>query len=75
MIPNTPELKDLRDRLYNWKFNSALECAIKTLEDLGDDQDNIAALARLFGNCGWIEGDMGVLISIAVHSLIGNDSD
>ena len=60
----------LKSRLFNWKFEQALQYVDGGV-DL-DDLEVIKALARLFGNCGWFEGDVGALVSVVVSSLIGN---
>ena len=51
--------KNLIGRIYNGKFNSAL----KYLE--GESKETVElvnTLARLFGNVGWLDGDLGYLL-------------
>lgn len=61
---------NLRGRLFNWKFGSAL----MYLE--GEDMEvvgNVRSLYRLFENCGHFEGDLGNLVRLAVLYLIGDE--
>lgn len=64
-----PEHQRLADRLVNWKFKSASEYAqILTLPD--GVQEQVESLNKMFGNCGWFEGDMGNLVEMAVYGLL-----
>lgn len=61
--------EDLTGRLENWKFESA-----KMYVDFDvsvDERLVIEALADTYGNCGWFEGSMGLIIGAAVEALIG----
>ena len=62
----------LKNRLENWKFKDAQKF-------LGGEPDPVAdivdALANNFGNSGWLEGDMGLIIQAAIDSLIGEAVD
>ena len=54
---------DLKGRLLNWKFRSAAE----HLEGESEETKTIVdALASCFGNCGWFEGDMGMIVGTLV---------
>lgn len=57
----------LKSRLENWKFKQALQYVDDSVSE--DEKNVIGTLARLFGDCGWLEGDVGTLISVAVRSL------
>lgn len=69
-----PERDDnLIGRLYNWKFSSA---AGLLREDHPEDvREQVATLARLFGNVGWLDGDIAVLIAATVRGLIGDQDE
>lgn len=70
---------EVAGRLYNWKFSQA-GAALDTQIAAGEvvptetERETIAALGRLFGNCGWFDGDMGVLVGTAVRSLTGEEA-
>jgi hypothetical protein len=52
----------------NYKF----EQACKYLEGSGlegEDRDLIEYLSNQYGNCGWIPGDVSVLINAALRSI------
>ena len=56
----------LHGRIENWKFDSAL----KYLD--GEPEYTVAliqALARVFGDCGWFDGDMGLIVCAACDRL------
>ena len=59
--------EELINRLYNWKFKSA----IKFLN--GEDEyvkDVVNTLNNLFGNCGWIlSGEMADMVEYALVSI------
>lgn len=63
--------KDLENRLYNWKFNSA----IRYLDDSVSEKDKeiIVALREMFGNSGWFDGTLGLLVNRVVNGLIGEN--
>ena len=56
----------LRSRLENWKFNQALSHLEGESREV---KDIVEALARSFGNCGWIEGDQGTIIGYALTAI------
>jgi hypothetical protein len=69
----------VKDRLYNWKFASACgllheQILAGDVTPTADEQDTIEALSRMFTNCGWFDGDFGVVVGVAVRSLIGEDA-
>ena len=56
----------LINRLINFKFRSAQ----KYLEGEDDDVVEVVnALATLFDNCGWIEGNMGIMIQCCIAKI------
>lgn len=62
----------LRSRIYNWKFEQAKQY----LEGENEEVVNIInSLSNMMGDCGWGDGDMGLLISIAVEHLIGPEEE
>jgi hypothetical protein len=62
------ENKDLRSRLSNWKFESAMNYLDGESEEVA-----VKTLDGLFGNCGWFWGNMGEVVGLAVLYLIGHD--
>lgn len=62
-----PENKDLRGRVHNWKFSSALLHLDGEAEDV---QITVQTLATMFGNVGWFEGTMATMVERAVNSLL-----
>lgn len=67
-IKPTAHSKDLVGRLRNCKFTQAKKYMKGQPKDV---QDCIRVLSRLFDNNGWLEGDMGVLLGMAVDLLVG----
>lgn len=65
----------VQNRLYNWKFGQAAEYYRQDDEGTEKEGALIEALARAFGDCGWFEGDMALLVSTAVSFLVGDDDD
>lgn len=64
--------EQLYNRLYNWKFEQALQY----LEDDKEDGAVVVltkSLAQAFGNCGWIDGDISEVIRYALNSIGVND--
>lgn len=62
---------ETKGRLYNCKFQKArLYLDDKVTEE---EHDVINALARTFGDVGWLDGNMDVLVSYIVSQLIGPD--
>lgn len=69
-VRETPEERMLRSRLINWKFKSAM----RYVSAFGDDSeavDLLEVLERIHGNSGWTQGDIAVLIGVAVDTLLG----
>jgi hypothetical protein len=62
----------LKSRLVNWKFSQALNHLDDELT--AGQRELIEALARLVGDSGWFEGDIGVLVALAVAALTGPES-
>ena len=60
----------LVSRLFNWKFTQATQCLAGQHIEVAE---TVRALSRMFGNCGWEDGDMGRVVSAAVRHLIGED--
>lgn len=63
----------LRSRLYNYKFASAR--GRLTGHEPKEVQNLVEALSVSFGNCGWIDGEMGVIIHHALDNLGVWDDD
>lgn len=60
------ENKRLISRLFNWKFGTALQY----LE--GEDEEVVIlvkALADTFDDCGWIDGNMGIIIQACLFRI------
>ena len=62
--------ENLRGRLYNFKFDSALQYLDGETDE---DKEVIEALARMFGNCAWMGGDIELVVSGCVFSLISGE--
>jgi hypothetical protein len=61
------ENEKLISRLENFKFTQAqnyLEGENEMVVDV------VNALASVFGNVGWMDGDMGTILSSAVYNII-----
>ena len=60
----------LVSRLRNWKFDSALRY-------VGGEEDAevVYALAESFGNSGWFDGSMGVIVGALVDLMTGGDDE
>jgi len=68
MLKQTADVDALRSRLQNWKFNSAkvyLKGQPREVKEL------VEVLARLLGNWGWMEGDLGLMVGAVVDKLLG----
>lgn len=61
-----PDLEDLISRLNNWKFAQALQYTNAETKNV----EVITALAMLFGNSGWFQGQIGILLDYVVEYLI-----
>jgi hypothetical protein len=68
-IRSTSASENLINRLENWKFESALKHLRGQPRAV---QSSVRALSRLLGNSGWLDGDIGELVTLAVEDLTGN---
>jgi hypothetical protein len=66
VIIDLPASKQLISRLVNWKFGQALAHVGGQPHDV---QDVINALATVFGDCGWFEGNMGIIVGAALEGI------
>lgn len=64
--------EEARDRILNWKFARAAEL-LDNANASQAESELIAALARTFGDSGWFEGDVGLLVGVAVETLLVAD--
>ena len=63
---NQVKNEELKERLFNWKFESAL----KYLDGETEEVFNIVkALADMFGNVGWFEGSLAIIVAQALESI------
>lgn len=62
--------KELASRLINYKFKSALQYLEGEKEET---KDLVNFLAKLYGNVGWILGDMAILIDNALENIQATD--
>src|SRR5262245_28641715 len=60
------QIDSLHNRLENWKFQQATRY-LKGIR--GEDRDLVEALSRMFGDVGWFEGDMGIIIEAALSHI------
>jgi len=66
--------KKIQNRLFNWKFNSALYYVDDNVTR--EELQVIDALAAEFGNCGWGQnGEAGRRIESILLPLIGPNED
>lgn len=66
------ENEDLIGRLSNWKFESAK----RYLEgEHGKVKGIVLCLADMFGDVGWFDGSMHVIVRATVELLIGVEED
>jgi len=59
---------NVRGRLQNWKFGQALVACDGTEEK--EYRHKIDLLARLFGDVGWFDGDLGELVDWTVMQML-----
>lgn len=61
--------EQLVNRLENWKFYDAYAIAKQVPFNAEHEvvKDIIGSLSRLYGNCGWFEGEVGCLIGRIVY--------
>ena len=76
MIPKSKYTEKLIGRISNWKFQEAREALHalpkpEQMKILQSDRDLIGALAASVANCGWFDGNIGIIIGVAVDKLIG----
>jgi hypothetical protein len=65
---DAPQAARLRGRLHNGKFATAAD----HLEGQPPEVVSLVrSLAAMFGNTGWILGDMGVVVDAALRSIEG----
>jgi hypothetical protein len=58
--------EQLESRLRNWKFSSAMNY----VKGEGEKTERIVyVLASLFGNVGYMDSDLGVLVETALESI------
>lgn len=72
-IPS-PVPEPLAGRLFNWKFDSA----VQRLDEggwTGPRADLVRALGALYGNSGWFEGAAGDLVSASLRVMGVDDED
>jgi len=65
-IVTTPSSEKLISRLANWKFCQALSHLKGQPQDVCDV---IQSLGDTFGDCGWFEGRMGIIIGAALEGI------
>lgn len=67
----------VQSRLYNWKFSSA-QCQLRVDDYEGvteDERESIAALARVFGDCGYFYGELANVVRGCVAWLLSQPLD
>ena len=62
------------DRLHNWKFEQAQEY-LGDAEPTDRERELVDALAAVFGDSGWLDGELGVIVSAAVGTLIPDEQE
>lgn len=54
-------------RLANWKFAQAQDALSRQSQEATDEERMVvAALASAFGNSGWFDGSMGIIVNAAL---------
>lgn len=62
-------MEDVAGRLENWKFSQAL--AALNADDATETEIHIiGSLSRMFGNVGWFDGEMSVIVATVVEYLL-----
>jgi hypothetical protein len=56
----------LYSRLAHWKFRQALAYV---QDEPAERREAVEALARLFGDVGWFDGDIGHVVRLALCAL------
>jgi hypothetical protein len=69
-IKPTETSDKLIGRIKNAKFESALQYMKGQPRDI---QQCLRSLNRLHGNSGWVMGDYGTLLGLAIDALIGSE--
>jgi hypothetical protein len=62
------------DRLENWKFDQARKCLDES-EPTDTERELVEALAAVFGNSGWLFGQIEIIVGAAVGTLIGDGEE
>ena len=65
----------IKSRLNNWKFQTALNYLATDANCTDNELELITALARVFGNVGWFEGDMSTIVSAALQTLLRGNQE
>jgi len=60
--------EELKSRLHNWKFESAMGC-IDSTKEADEVVNTVEALAKVFGNVGWFGGALAIIIGQALESI------
>ena len=62
--------EECKNRLENWKFDQAKEYLADS-NPTDREQELVDALAAVFGNGGWLFGQIEIIVGAAVETLIG----
>lgn len=57
------------ERMLNWKFTQALSAMPSTVS--AETSCTVEALSAVFGDVGGFDGEMGMVVTAAVASVIG----
>jgi hypothetical protein len=63
-----------KGRIHNWKFERARDYLAES-EPTNRERELVDALATVFGNSGWLFGEMATIVGAAVKELIGEEGD
>ena len=66
---------EVKDRLYNWKFEQAWRRLTHGDDSSAPTEDEAAlveALSDMLGNPGWFEGNLGTVIDAALAPIAGS---
>jgi hypothetical protein len=64
--------EECADRLYNWKFEQALDYLGGATSG---ERQLVEALSATFGNSGWFGGSLGIIINAALRTLMPEEED
>lgn len=65
-----------KERLENWKFDSALRDMDEgPFQPTSNEAGTIRALSATFGNSGWFNGSLGDVVRAAVQRLLDGYPD